>query len=49
MAEKNLIAGRYQVEHVLGQGGMGVTLLAMDQLLGRRVVIKKPGPFADRS
>ena len=42
MADDDIIAGRYQVEHVLGQGGMGVTLLAMDQLLGRRVVIKKP-------
>jgi serine/threonine-protein kinase len=42
MKVKEVIAERYQVERVLGEGGMGVTLLAIDQLLGRRVVIKRP-------
>jgi serine/threonine-protein kinase len=32
--------GRYEVESVVGQGGMGRVLLARDSVLGRRVAIK---------
>jgi eukaryotic-like serine/threonine-protein kinase len=32
--------GRYEVEHLLGQGGMGRVWLARDTVLGRRVAIK---------
>lgn len=32
--------GRYDVEDVIGQGGMGRVLLARDSVLGRRVAIK---------
>jgi eukaryotic-like serine/threonine-protein kinase len=32
--------GRYEVEDVIGQGGMGRVLLARDSVLGRRVAIK---------
>jgi serine/threonine-protein kinase len=42
MAQNELVGGRYRVEKKLGQGGMGVTLLAVDQVLERRVVIKRP-------
>jgi serine/threonine-protein kinase PknG len=36
-----LIDGRYRVAGVLGRGGFGVTLLAHDTQLDRRVVLKK--------
>lgn len=39
MAE-SLIAGRYQLERILGAGGMGTVHLAMDTLLHRRVAVK---------
>jgi serine/threonine-protein kinase len=42
MAKPKLIAGRYRPERKLGEGGMGVTVLAFDQALGRHVVIKRP-------
>lgn len=36
--------GAYRVEHVLGQGGMGVAYLARDERLGRQVTIKAVAP-----
>ena len=38
------VVGRYRVERVLGQGGFGVTYLATDVLLGRRVALKELFP-----
>lgn len=36
------LEGRYRVESVLGQGGMGSVLLAQDLRMGRPVVVKVP-------
>ena len=38
--EGRVLAGRFHVEKLLGQGGMGEVLLARDQLLDRRVALK---------
>jgi serine/threonine protein kinase len=39
-----MIADRYEIERLVGQGGMGSVYLATDQLLGRQVAIKLMRP-----
>lgn len=39
-----LLDGRYLIEYVLGQGGFGITYLAMHSQLGKRVAIKEYYP-----
>jgi len=41
-----IVAGKYRVERVLGQGGMGVVVAAMHEQLGQRVAIKMLLPEA---
>jgi serine/threonine protein kinase len=40
----SLIAGKYRLEHVLGQGGFGITYLAFDRALEHYVAIKELFP-----
>jgi serine/threonine-protein kinase len=44
-----LVASKYRVERVLGQGGMGVVVAAMHEQLGQRVAIKMLLPEAEAS
>lgn len=42
--------GNYRIERVLGQGGFGITYLAIDLNLQRKVAVKEffPKDFCDR-
>ena len=44
-----VIAGRYELEHRLGYGGMSEVWAATDSELGRRVAIKLLAPDADNA
>src|SRR5438445_8046383 len=43
MAEPRVLAGRYQIDAVLGQGGMAAVYRGTDQVLGRQVAVKVLG------
>jgi beta-lactam-binding protein with PASTA domain/predicted Ser/Thr protein kinase len=43
MAEERVLAGRYSLESVLGQGGMAEVYLGTDQVLGRQIAVKVLG------
>ena len=38
-----MIAGRYRLEREIGRGGSGVVHLAVDEVLGRQVAVKRVG------
>jgi tRNA A-37 threonylcarbamoyl transferase component Bud32 len=40
MADRKILAGRYAIESVLGQGGMAEVYLGTDQVLGRQIAVK---------
>ncbi len=40
VSEGSLLAGKYRVERVLGEGGMGIVAAATHELLGQRVAVK---------
>ncbi|HKU43681.1 MAG TPA: AAA family ATPase, partial [Polyangiales bacterium] len=40
-AEERLIAGRYRIEALLGQGGMGAVYAALDLTSGKRLAVKR--------
>lgn len=40
VAPGTLLAGKYRVERMLGEGGMGVVVAAMHEVLGQRVAVK---------
>jgi tRNA A-37 threonylcarbamoyl transferase component Bud32 len=40
-APDRVVAGRYQLDHVLGRGGMGTVWLAVDTLIERKVALKE--------
>src|SRR6476646_8021089 len=40
MSDTRVLAGRYELDSVLGQGGMAEVFLATDRLLNRQVAVK---------
>ena len=40
MAERQVLGGRYELDSVLGGGGMAEVYLGTDQVLGRQVAVK---------
>ncbi len=40
VSEGSLLAGKYRVERVLGEGGMGIVAAATHEVLGQRVAVK---------
>src|ERR1700712_5897584 len=44
--DRRLIAGRYRVESLLGQGGMGAVYAAIDTTTGKRIALKTTASHA---